>query len=33
MILGGDDAVSVVALARQVDVGQDVVLVDSAPHL
>jgi hypothetical protein len=33
VILGGDDAVSVVALPGQVDVGQLVVLVDSTPHL
>lgn len=33
MVLGGDDAIGVVALARQVDVGQLVVLVDGPPHL
>ena len=32
MVLGGDDLVSVVALAGQVDVGQLVVLVDAALH-
>ncbi len=33
MVLGGDDAIGVVALAGQVDVGQLVVLVDGSPHL
>ncbi len=33
MVLGGDDTVSVVALAGQVDVGHLVVLVDRALHL
>lgn len=33
MVLGGDDAIGVVALAGQVDVGHLVVLVDGALHL
>jgi hypothetical protein len=33
VVLGGDDAVSVVALAGQVDVSHLVVLVDGALHL
>ena len=33
VILGGDDTVGVVALSRQVDVGQLVFLVYCAPHI
>lgn len=33
MVLGGDEAIGVIALSRQVDIGQLVLLVDGAPHL
>jgi len=33
VVLGGDEAIGVVALSRQVDVGQLVLLVYGAPHL